>query len=146
MSHVNALFHIVFATNNRELTITNQYREDLYRFIWKTLTEKKCKLIRIGGIPNHIHLLIDLHPGISLSEIVRDIKAKSSGWLKKDYRFPKFIGWAKEYFAATVSYADRNNVIEYIKTQQEHHRVHDYSDEIVDLLARVGMQITGYDV
>lgn len=123
------------------MTLTNEYREDIYRFIWKIVKEKNCRLLRIGGIPNHIHILLDLNPTLALANVVRDIKAKSSGWLRKDSRFPHFTGWSKEYFAASVSNADKDAVIEYIKNQQEHHKTHREIDEFRNLIVKAGMQL-----
>ena len=141
MSHVNALYHIVFATYERRMTITNEYREDVYRFIWSIISEKRSNLLRIGGIANHIHILLNLHQSVSLSDMVRDIKAKSSGWLRKDNRFPYFEGWAKEYFAATISFDDRHRVIEYIKGQQQHHNIQTFDDEYNEMLSSEGLEM-----
>lgn len=143
MSHVNALYHIVFSTYERQMTITNDYREDVYRFMWNIIKEHNCKLLRIGGIPNHIHILINLNSTVALSDLVRDLKAKSSGWIHRDARFPLFNGWAKEYFAATISYKGRYGVIEYIKNQQEHHNIRKFEDEILKMMDAEGM--TTYD-
>lgn len=142
MSNVNALYHIVFSTNQRRMTITDQYREDLYRFIWNIITERKCKLLRIGGIANHLHILLSLNPTVALSDLVREIKAKSSGWLRKDLRFPDFDGWGKEYFAATIAYNDRFSVIEYIKGQKEHHSVKSFREELISFLEAEGIDMT----
>lgn len=130
MSKVNAVYHIVFATKNRQMTISNEHREDLYRYIWSLLKEYNCHLYRISGIPNHIHMLINLNPTIALSTLMREIKSRSSAWLKSDERFPDFTGWGREYFATTVTYNDRNGVIEYIKSQQRHHAVTDFDEEL----------------
>ena len=70
MSKVVAYYHIVFCTKRREMTIPLQYKEDVYRFIWKIVSENKSKLIRIGGIQNHIHIFLDLHPTVALANIV----------------------------------------------------------------------------
>lgn len=146
MSRVNALYHIVFATQNRRMTIANDHREDLYRYIWRIITERNCRLIRIGGIPNHLHLLINLHPTVALSELIRDIKAKSSGWLRRNPDFKVFDGWAKEYFAATVAYKDQGGVIEYIKGQQDHHRITAIEQEIREWMEHEGLHLTDYDL
>ena len=120
------------------MTIPLQYKEDLYRFLWKEIKEKNCKLLRIGGIQNHIHLLIELHPATALSVLVRDLKSRSSGWMRKDSRFCNFRGWASEYFAATISYEHKDRVIEYIKDQEAHHRVCSPDDEFHELYKAAG--------
>ncbi len=74
MSKVKALYHIVFCTKRRQMTISETHSEDVYRFIWNIIKESRSKLLRIGGIQNHIHLLIDLNPSIALSSLMRDIK------------------------------------------------------------------------
>lgn len=141
MSKVIALYHIVFCTKNRKQTITNEYREDVYRFIWNIVKEYKCELKRISGTPNHIHMMIDLNPMVALSNLMRDVKAKSSGWMARDSRFKKFEGWAREYYAATLSYEHRDAVIEYIKFQQAHHNVESFDDELDKLLKPIGLQM-----
>lgn len=78
MSKVNALYHIVFCTKSRKMTIPAAYAEDLYRFIWNMLRTKDCHRYRISGIENHIHMLINLNPKIALSSLIRDIKANQA--------------------------------------------------------------------
>lgn len=139
MSKVQAFYHIVFCTKNREKTIPTSAKEDLYRFIWKQIESKKCKLLRIGGIENHIHILLELHPTVALSTLMKDIKSTTSGWLKSDIRFPYFGGWATGYFAATVENGSKGKVIQYIKNQPEHHSVVSLDDEFRRLYFYAGM-------
>lgn len=73
MSKVKALYHIVFCTKRREMTIPLEHIDELYRFIWYEIKDQNCRLIRIGGIQNHLHLLIDLHPSMALSNLMRII-------------------------------------------------------------------------
>lgn len=141
MSKVNALYHIVFCTKGRAMTIEDRFKEHLYRFLWKLIEQKGCHLYRIGGIPNHLHILLDLNPRVALSDLVRDLKANSSAWMKREMMFPNFNGWGKEYFAATVSYSDRNSVIEYIKSQQTHHGFTDCADEFRRLCQDNNMEL-----
>ena len=147
MSKVNALYHIVFCTKNRQMTITNEHREHLYRFIWKLLSDNRCNLIRISGIENHLHMLINLNPTVALSNLMREIKSKSSGWMQSDrVRFPRFNGWAREYFAATVSYDNRHGVIEYIKNQQTHHKTVDFDAELKSICQSENMSFCDADM
>ena len=67
MSTVNALFHIVISTKYRKMTLTSVYRKDLYRYMWSLIEEMHCKLLRIGGIENHVHILVDLSSSVSLA-------------------------------------------------------------------------------
>ena len=146
MSRVKALYHIVFCTKNREMTLPLPVIEDVFKFIWKDTTDMKCRLLRIGGIQNHLHLLIDLHPSISLSDFVKRIKTHSSAWLRADDRFPQFNGWAKEYFAATASEKDMTPIINYIKDQQEHHHGRDFTEELRRLYKSSGLTFDERDL
>ena len=139
MSNVSALYHIVFCTKYRKMTISDDFSDDVYRFIWSIVKSHKSFLYRIGGICNHIHMLVDLNPTVALSSLVRDIKAKSSGWMKSDNRFPLFEGWAREYYASTLSYKDKSTVIQYIINQRIHHNVTDFNTEIELLCANANL-------
>ena len=146
MSKVAAYYHIVFCTKRREMTIPLEYKEYIYRFIWKIISDSKCTLIRIGGIQNHIHILLDLHPNVALSNLIQSIKSVSSGWIAKDHRFTHFEGWASGYFACSVSYDERPRVIEYIKNQETHHLNHNIDDEMKRLYMAANIQYDERDM
>ncbi len=120
------------------MVLPSEYAEHLYRFIWKELIDNQCKLLRIGGIPNHIHMLIELHPSVALSVLMQNVKSHTSAWLKKDGRFSHFDGWAGEYYAATVSASFKDAVIEYIKSQPEHHKRVSFDDEFAEICRESG--------
>lgn len=141
MSKVCAIYHIVISTKNRLPSISNEYRRYLYEFIYKILIEHKCFTYQIGGVPNHIHFLISLSPNIALASLMREIKSRSSGWLAGKSEFPTFKGWSKGYFAATISYGERANVVDYIKSQQIHHNVVDFDNEIDEMCRRCDMNL-----
>ena len=141
MSKVAAYYHIVFCTKRRELVLPRAHREDLFRFIWKVVIDNKCRLLRVGGVGNHVHLLMDLNPTISLSSLISEIKTKTSRWLNNDERFPLFMGWAREYFATTVSPSDKDRIIEYIKTQPEHHGFMPLYEELKNLHSYAGFSL-----
>ncbi|MDE5594007.1 MAG: transposase [Muribaculaceae bacterium] len=113
---------------------------DLYRYIWGIIRNHGCKLYRIGGIENHIHMLIDLNPMISLSSFVKEIKRCSNLWIKDSLeKYPAYKGWARGYYAFSVNYRDRQKVIDYIISQPEHHKVTDSEKELENLLQSEGL-------
>lgn len=141
MSKVSAIYHIVFSTKKREKTIPLNYRKDLFMFIMKECENMGCKLLRVNAVENHVHLLINLNAQISLTDFMRTIKAKSSGIFSRDARFPDFDGWAGEYFASTIAFENKDNVIEYIKSQEDHHKAYSLKDEMIRLAHQHGLQI-----
>ena len=94
-------YQIVFGTKHRQPTISIEHDEELYKYIWGIIKNKKCKLYRINGIEDHIHIFSDLHPSISLSDYVKDIKVASCIWMKESGKFPLFEGWQDGYGAFT---------------------------------------------
>ena len=146
MSKVTALYHIVFATKNREMTISQLNQEKLYRFIWSEIKSSGSSLLRIGGIPNHVHILLNLNPSIALSTLVRDIKSRSSRWMKLSGDFPLFTSWAAEYYASTISFDEKTAVIEYIKNQKEHHFGKSLDEEFGELMRGAGFDYTPEDL
>ncbi len=67
-SHRQIYYQIVFGTKNREPTISETHCEELYKYIWGIIKNKKCHLYRINGIEDHIHIFSDLHPSVGLAE------------------------------------------------------------------------------
>ncbi|MGK2864590.1 MAG: IS200/IS605 family transposase [Chitinophagaceae bacterium] len=110
-------YHIVFGTKYRKPTITKKHDDELYKYIWGIVNNKNCKLYRINGIEDHIHIFSDLHPIICLSDFVKNIKVASSLWMKGNEKFPEFEGWQDGYGAFTYSVREKDMIINYIKNQ-----------------------------
>lgn len=146
MSKVTAYYHIVFCTKSRAMTIPLEHCDDLYRYIWKTITNLKCELLRIGGIQNHVHMLVNLHPTIALSYFMQGVKGGSSSWMKGDGRYPEFNGWAADYYACTISPQNRNAVIDYIKFQKSHHLCKDFDNEVSGLYRYADLDLDDRDL
>src|SRR5437773_12520621 len=94
-------YQIVFGTKYRHPTIDESNCTELYRYISGVIKNKKCKLYRINGTEDHVHIFSDLHPTISLSDYVKDIKVSSSSWMKSNGKFLKFDAWQERYGAFT---------------------------------------------
>jgi putative transposase len=140
MSHRQIFYQIVFGTENREATIAESYCQELYKYIWGVIKNNKCKLYRINGIEDHIHVFSDLHPSISLADYVKDIKVASSIWMKECGKFPKFKGWQDKYGAFTYSIKEKDIIFNYIKNQKEHHKSENFYDEYKRLLIENGIE------
>ena len=140
-TYTQIIYHIVFATKNRERVLDANRREDLFRYIWGIIKNNNCHLFRIGGVEDHIHLLTELHSTVCLADLVKDIKTGSSKWIRENSVFPRFTHWQDGYGAFTHSVNEKHALIEYIKNQEEHHRRVDFLDEYRDLLRRAGMEL-----
>ena len=136
-------YQIVFSTKNREMSISEEHEEELYKYIWGIINNHKCKLYRINSMPNHIHIFSDLHPSVSLSDYVKAIKVASSIWMKETGHFQQFAGWQEGYGAFTYSIRERDMIIDYVKNQKEHHRQENFYDEYKRLLEEHGIAFDG---
>ncbi|MEJ7615807.1 MAG: IS200/IS605 family transposase [Pyrinomonadaceae bacterium] len=132
MSHTNLLYHIVFATKERALLITNLIRSRLHAYLGGTVRHLNGTALEINGIVDHVHLLIILPPTISVSHFMSKLKSNSSTWAKAQThgRF----AWHSRYGAFTVSESQSERVRNHIRHQEEHHRKTTFKDEYLDLL------------
>ncbi|MBR5435237.1 MAG: IS200/IS605 family transposase [Muribaculaceae bacterium] len=144
MSAVSSLFHIVINTLRREMTISDEASDQMYRYINSIVKSKNCRLLRINGIGNHIHMLVELSPTVALSDLVRDIKQGSSKWAKQNSNFSAFCGWGKEYGAFSCSVRDKDNIINYIINQREHHKVKTFEDEYKAMISNSDLEWNEY--
>lgn len=133
-------YQIVFSTKHRKPVLVEAHEDQLYKYIWGIVKNKNCRLYRINGMPDHIHLFVDLHPSISLSNFVKDIKIASNSWIKQSGLFPDFEEWQSGYGAFTYSEKDKDAVINYIKNQKEHHKHESFEDEYKNLLRANGIE------
>ena len=140
MAHVVLYYHIVWRTKRSERTITEAHDRDLYAYILGICERKQCKLIRIGGVADHIHMLITIRPDIAVSDFMQVLKTETSKWLKTQRdKFPMFSGWGNGYAAFTYCERDKEMIRHYIMNQKEHHRVHTFREEYESLLAEWGI-------
>lgn len=133
-------YHLVFSTKDRVPALAVAERENLFRYIWGVLKNKDCHLYRIGGVEDHIHILTGLHPTNALADLIKDIKVSTGKWIKENRVFPKFTHWQDGYGAFTVSHGDKDDVIEYIKGQEEHHKKVSFKDELREFLFKHGVE------
>ncbi|MBR5436931.1 MAG: IS200/IS605 family transposase [Muribaculaceae bacterium] len=146
MSTVKSLYHIVINTKRREMTISEANKRYLYAYLFGIIKNYNCTLIRMNGIANHIHLLIDLSVEISLSNFMRELKRSSSIWLKSQRElFPTFDGWGKEYYAFSCGQSQVDSIVEYIKNQETHHNVATFEDEIANMASENLCECYFYD-
>ncbi|GHS94572.1 transposase [Bacteroidia bacterium] len=140
MSYTQILYHIVLRTKRSEKSITQNNVASLYKYIWGIIKSKQGKLYRINGMEDHIHILSDLHPSVSLADYVKSIKVATSLWMKQSKDFPLFSGWSEGYAAFTYSFKEKNVIIRYIKYQQEHHRNEKTEEELRRLRGEHGLE------
>ena len=140
MAYTNLLYHIVFRTHASQPTITEAHEQELYKYIWGFVKDKNCVLHRINGMPDHVHMLVEIHPSLAVSDFMCMLKISASNYMKSHREwFPMFGGWGKSYCAISYSGKEKETVRHYIMTQKEHHRHVAFADELRQLLTDNGI-------
>ena len=139
-THTQILYQIIYSTKNRERTLTKENRKRLFAYMYETLQNKKCHLYRINGVGDHLHIVTHLHPMQALAPLVKDLKLSATDLIKSERLFPHFTGWQVGYAAFTYAYAAKDNLIEYVKNQEEHHKKVSYEEELKALLKEHGVE------
>ncbi len=139
-TYTQILYQIVFSTKMRERTLQKDNRAELFKYMWGILKNKKCHLYRINGVEDHIHIVTHIHPTIALANLIKDIKLASSSYIKEKNLFSNFDGWQEGYSAFTYTIKEKDNLIEYVKNQEEHHKTKTFREELIELLKEHGVE------
>jgi putative transposase len=136
MSHtyVQNLIHVVFSTKERRKLIAKETQARLWRYMAGICKREKILAHEIGGMEDHAHMLIQLPSTLSLSDAILEIKTSSSRWMGKNF------SWQRGFGAFSVSASNVNRVVQYIRTQEAHHRRMSFDDEFIALLKKHGME------
>ncbi|MCR4829783.1 MAG: transposase [Bacteroidales bacterium] len=141
MSYVQTLYHIVFRTYRSVPAIDTDYERELYAVILEQTKSLGGTLIRIGGMPDHLHILVSLPSSISLASYVQSVKTFSSKWLHANPHFPHFHGWSREYAGFTYAFRDKDMIANYIRNQKEHHKRTSFAEEYRAFILENGLPL-----
>ena len=133
-THTSLNFHIVFSTKERLPLITADWKDRLHGYMGGIVKGMEGVPLAIGGIEDHVHLLVSLKTTFRFDYFMRDLKADSSEWVHKEML--KKFEWQKGYGAFTVSSGAVKSVKKYILDQVEHHKGKTFQEEYVEMLKR----------
>ena len=139
MSYISMHAHIVFATKNRQKLILPAWREQLHEYLGGTAKGLGAFPQGIGGVEDHVHLLIGFKATHRLSDFMQELKKASSIWIHDKIKSENFR-WQEGYSAFSVSAPARPAVKRYIANQEEHHRKKSHREELIELLERAGIE------
>ena len=136
MSYISSHLHCVFSTKERRPIITPALRERLWPFLGGIARQNKVKAIEIGGMPDHVHILLSLPSTVSIAKAMQLIKGGSSKWVHDTFPEHRLFRWQVKYGAFSVSVSQLDKTIQYIKRQEEHHRKMTFQEEFLALLKK----------
>src|SRR5690606_20705985 len=132
----------VFAVKYRRALLDRSWREQVQGVIGQLINETGCRTIIVNGVEDHLHCLLSLNPTVSISELMKTIKAKSSRYINENNLTAQRFEWQRGYGAFSYSQNHVEKVFQYIQRQEEHHRVKTFTDEYLELLDEFNV---GYD-
>ncbi len=130
--------HVVFSTKNREPLIDVAIENELHRYICGIAREQSCQVLAISGMPDHVHILMRVTMAKPVADIMKNIKAFSTGWIKRK-GYDDF-GWQSGYGAFSVSHSLLPTVKRYVLAQKEHHKSQLLTEELSQFASICGEQ------
>lgn len=127
---------IVFAVKGRENLVKETFRDELEKYICGIVNGKNQKTLAIYCMPDHTHLLVGLKPNLSISDLVRDVKNNSSGFINEKRFLNTKFHWQEGYGAFSYSKSQLDDVIKYITNQPKHHEKKSFREEYLDFLQK----------
>ncbi|KIQ17333.1 transposase [Flavobacterium sp. MEB061] len=126
--------HFVFAVKFRQAIISNDWKDELYKYIAGIIKSNNHKLLAINGVADHIHILVGIRPAQSISDLMKHIKQDSSKWINKNNFLKNHFEWQEGYGAFSYSKSQLNAVVNYIQNQELHHQKKTFREEYIDFL------------
>lgn len=111
-------------------------QERLYLYLGGIIKNHKAKLIEIGGMPDHVHMLIEFSLPDKFSQFIRDLKSCSSSWIHQTFPQKQKFAWQEGYGSFSVSYSEIEKVQNYIQNQETHHTDQTFDQEYLRFLNR----------
>ena len=139
-SYTNLLYHIVFSTERREPWLDADMSPRLYDYLGGAIRSEGGISLAMNGCPDHLHVLAKLRQDKAVSDVLRSIKANSSGWIHREFDTLRSFAWQSGYGAFTVSQSQVEKVKLYIANQQQHHQRVSFKEEFIALLEAHGIE------
>lgn len=124
----------VFAVKYRNAVLAKAWRSQLFGVIGNLINEANCKTILVNGVEDHVHCFFGLKPVVSVSELMKMVKAKSSKYINDHKLTPERFEWQEGYGVFSYHQSLVDTIFKYIQNQEEHHRVQTFTDEYRSLL------------
>ncbi|WP_348215966.1 IS200/IS605 family transposase [Luteolibacter sp.] len=138
-TYLSLHYHIVFGTKDRMPLIDTSWRPRLHEYLGGTVNGLGGIPEAIGGVADHVHLLVGLKSTHCLADFMRDLKKSATNWVHETIEHGDKFAWQNGYAAFTVSATSREAVREYIAKQEEHHRTKSFREEWIAMLERAGI-------
>ncbi|HEV8068832.1 MAG TPA: IS200/IS605 family transposase [Planctomycetaceae bacterium] len=139
-SFVSCLLHVVFSTKERRRVITPPLQEQLWPYLGGIARNNKMKAVKIGGVEDHVHILLSLPATLDIAKAVQLLKGSSSKWVHETFPDQRTFEWQKGYGAFSIGISGVADTLAYIENQAEHHKRITFQDELASILRKHGIE------
>jgi REP element-mobilizing transposase RayT len=138
--------HCVFATKERRPLLQPNLQERLWPYLGGIARENKMKALVVGGVEDHVHVLLSLPSTLSVAKSIQLLKGNSSKWIHDTFREHRDFEWQEGYGAFSIGISGVDGTVRYIQSQAEHHRRMSFKEEVETFLKRHGMDYVERDL
>ncbi|MFN8347640.1 MAG: IS200/IS605 family transposase [Spirosomataceae bacterium] len=124
----------VFAVKYRNAVLDKAWRSKIFGVIGNLINEANCKNIIVNGVEDHVHCFVGLRPAVSVSELMKIVKAKSSKYINDHQLTKERFEWQEGYGVFSYGQSQIENVYKYIQKQEEHHKKQTFREEYLEFL------------
>jgi REP element-mobilizing transposase RayT len=135
-TYTQIYLQLVFTPMKREPVIPIKHKEELQKYTTGVIQNRKHKLLAINYMEDHTHIFIGYNPAQALPDLLRDIKANTSKFINEKNWLPGTFRWQEGYGSFSYGHSQINDVIQYINTQEDHHKTISFRDEYIKLLEK----------
>ncbi len=139
-SYVSCLMHVVFSTKDRRRLITPTMQSKLWPYLGGIARNNKMKALQVGGVEDHVHLLLSLPATLDVAKAVQLLKGNSSKWIHQTFPDHRGFEWQKGYGAFSIGVSGVADTIAYIENQAEHHRRVTFEEELAAILRKHALE------
>jgi len=133
-TYTSLYIHYIFSTKNRLPLIVPEIQDRLWPFMAGIAKKNNMKALAVGGMPDHIHILLSLPATITVSNAIQIIKGNSSKWINETFEISSRFSWQKGYGAFSINISILQDTIRYINNQAARHRRKSFKEEYLDFL------------
>ena len=138
-TYLSLHYHLIFSTKNREPTIDPEWMTRLHEYLGGAVNGLDGITQGVGGVADHVHLLVGLKSTHCLADFMRELKKASSVWVRDEIGKKELV-WQEGYGAFTVSASARDSVKHYIASQHQYHLKHTFREEFETFLQKSGVE------
>jgi putative transposase len=132
--------HCIFSTKERVPILGPEISERLWPYLGGIAKRHNIRPVCIGGVADHVHMLLSLPTTIAVAKAIQAIKGASSAWVHDTFRELNNFAWQEGYGAFSVSVSHLSETIDYIQNQAEHHRTWTFREEYLAILKKHNLQ------